>query len=917
MKKLSFLIPFLVSTNLLASDPLIIKAINEMEGVSARVIMMAGEELKHKYAPDVLSEKLDMTVNGGELFQTTEEDFKSYIDRQHLNTFETSYRKFQTDYRILENENLVRNTGSLVVLGGLAAATAAASAATAATGGLAAPLAIAVGSTLVAEVSSRGFDVLNDKAQEDASALVTDFIKNVIGKEKEYLLRDLDAETLQKINEEYRLQEKLEKHVFCESCNADERRIMTGAALQNLSNLMKGQAGAIERLKKNLDITQDQLEVHRTAITTLATTVAQYQRQTNDSIERLGRAQEEINERLDDLQTKVEANIQQTKENTEAIAKNTDDINFLKDFMYKRMTPAERLAAIQKGIVKGNFTEEKMTLLKLQVSFQKHAGDLMNGMNQFNNIAQNLGIKVPKDLQKAIEFGNRAYSAVNGVLNGLQSGGPLGYLGAVSAVTGFFSKSRDVGAERHAQIMKALGVINKKLDIVMQNQEAILKNQVMILTKLDQIEKRIIETSQVLYEAIELTRQDIRYNRMALNQIINRPLSNCHNFSRDMQRILRMNLTSKSVWKKRQAFFNNTLNKNTFNECTRIRDDLSLLRKNRKASVNFLLGLNEESDVVSNAGYIEKYYKVIARFQDKIRNDSSIPYLTALNTHLDVREYLKFHEALKLQPNAKEEIFDREHWLDDNNRNIDIPLLMQEPLYFESLINMSVTVNDVHHYFDIVDDNRLPPLEDIMDQMGLGIASPGHSILSDVKLHLQTALLQMGMLSGMSFIPSLYDRLENKDLVNDINQILKLSPTIKKNFLSYLIFNKTQKYSSVFKLKNSGLSSAYDMALMMKNQGYLSNILESSEKTIYQVQCGEKCELVIGTEKYDLPTSIELGDGVVSHHPMLSTVLDMISLTNQNLLSYRIHDQMAMEDIMDAKAFRLLLLKSATAQPKI
>ena len=934
MKKV---IALALATNMAASiaatspKDLLEKSVNGMVGYSDQVVMMVGEEIKYQTGISEFDHMID-DFQDSEILNDSH-----YRASQRLSKFETSFNRVQNAYSNLETTHagltFTKYMVKGLVMGGSAAV------GTAIAPGVGTAIGISIAETIADGAIEGTWSYLGGEAQKNTSAAMARFLKEELGEEKEYLLRNLTPENAKEVMETFAIQEQLEKKMLCKECSPEQNRLMTNMALSNLSNIVKGNTGAINQLKGDLDLTNEQVQVNVSKIANLADDLNDFKRITNDSISNLQQGQKQINEKLQTLQGKVDQNSSKIAQNANDIKQNAKDIKFMKDFMYGQMSPKQKLKAINSGVYGENFKKEKIELIKLQAGFQENVGNLVNGGNQIATIASNLGVKLPKEFNEALSFGNKAYSSINGAMTAILNGQ---YLGAVAALTNLFGKKRDVGAERHAQVMKALGVINKKLDVVLANQEEMLKNQKQIMenqrsiyAKLIDIEQLVIKSSQLLFDRIELTREDIAQNRKALLGLIKKSYNNCNIFVHKTKKIMNLTDLPLTAYQKRNAYFRTTSDKEVYKNCINMLSQMSEVRDSDSFSAQFHLGMQTADGAISYAENIKEHYDVLYNFYSKLIQDKKRAYINGL---IPAQNVLALKDLVKQIQNESDinRAFNAEEWQNYHGSMLNVEALIKEPLFFESVMKAANLINDFYFYLDIVDDGKMMPLEDIINGYALGKASNGYSILKDVKTHLNIALLQTSLMSGQLMIPEIYKKLEDASLIVDLNNVLKKSPTIEQNFLTYLIFNKQKEFADSF--RKTGLSwnkscnkvnslhkrsgkgffnrGHYSIALEMKNVHQLKKVLGVTEKTIYQVECKEKCKLVIGEARYDLPAMQDLNGGEFIIHPLAKKLAALKSLTSENMGSYTIHRDMNEQNELDAKNYRLLLIKSARALPK-
>ena len=125
--------------------------------------------------------------------------------------------------------------------------------------------------------------------------------------------------------------------------------------------------------------------------------------------------------------------------------------------------------------------------------------------------------------------------------------------------------------------------------------------------------------------------------------------------------------------------------------------------------------------------------------------------------------------------------------------------------------------------------------------------------------------------------------------------------------------NFARNRRSYFKSTRASLFNygPYAIALRRRKESYLKQILGETKSSIFRIRCNKKCEIKIGNTSYDLPRPSELSGGEFTTHPSVRPILSFLTLTNQNLGSYTIHEDLMMKDSIEAKNYRVLLLESA------
>ena len=140
-------------------------------------------------------------------------------------------------------------------------------------------------------------------------------------------------------------------------------------------------------------------------------------------------------------------------------------------------TPEEQRQALKEGRYGEDMDQEKKEMLELRLDFQTYTDRAFNTAQQVMTIADNLDIDIPEDLKQGLHVAQTATGVASKVLSAAATSGFAafsGYMGAAVMATSLLKKKK---GGINQQIMKSLGVINKKLDYVIKLQRRMLENQ--------------------------------------------------------------------------------------------------------------------------------------------------------------------------------------------------------------------------------------------------------------------------------------------------------------------------------------------------------------------------------------------------------------------------------------------------------
>ncbi|MDX8431240.1 MAG: hypothetical protein SNF33_05505 [Candidatus Algichlamydia australiensis] len=217
-----------------------------------------------------------------------------------------------------------------------------------------------------------------------------------------------------------------------------------------------------------------------------------------------------IRDGLSSVQDRIRENESKIRENERRIAQNSDDIegnriliqenrrliqgnrmdvDYLQEYLYGKMNPKEQINALKRGFFPGmSESERSAELEKIAIAEKRQelADNMikyMDGAKDLLGIAGNLGIDLGEEVGMAVEAGSTILNA------GLSfaSGNFLGALNSLTSLAGLGKKKVDVGAERHKQVMTALGQLAQGQNKILGNQGKLLNWAALFDQRLDQV----------------------------------------------------------------------------------------------------------------------------------------------------------------------------------------------------------------------------------------------------------------------------------------------------------------------------------------------------------------------------------------------------------------------------------------------
>ncbi|WP_139216085.1 hypothetical protein [Marinobacter sp. DSM 26671] len=244
--------------------------------------------------------------------------------------------------------------------------------------------------------------------------------------------------------------------------------------VQTLVNTDRAQWDLIEVNEENIGLVAD-------FVVDLAVELEDFKVEVSERLDKLNAAYNNLSGKVADLEVAV-------VDLDERVVNLENNQAVISDFIFDEMPPSQKVRALRdRGFLANRFAceegertcegselrdsmiarfEKEADLQEMLSDAAAAAGALMT----VGKIANDLGIASP-ELNDAVEIGNAAFGAFSGFMTG-------NYLGAISSITGVFSRPTDPDAERFKILMKYLQgqfeQINAKLDAVLENQEKIM-----------------------------------------------------------------------------------------------------------------------------------------------------------------------------------------------------------------------------------------------------------------------------------------------------------------------------------------------------------------------------------------------------------------------------------------------------------
>jgi len=517
--------------------------------------------------------------------------------------------------------------------------------------------------------------------------------------------------------------------------------------------------------------------------------------------------------------------------NRHVIIQHETSIKFMQDVMYSKLSASQKWALYEQGQYGTGWdkNDPKIQMLQSQANLESSVGEALDVINMGVEIASALGIELTEDTQNVIKYANAAFGSTMAFL----SGNPMG--AAMGVMKLFGGKKQSAAAQMHKQVMQALGVLSQKLDAVLANQKIIIENQRAIREMLIQLSKQVEFHAEQTQAALAVIRDEVRYNREAIDDINSDGFMKCHIFHKDLSAYLNVpenldfqaaseaygnagiyrRLKKMSPYKRRMKHFAKA--NQFFSDCSgdfeRVLSDIDL-GEGEHAEAHSFFQLKQFSAEGNQIGdYIQlRYNKILNYFLsgiDKITTDSLnrrevlIAAMSPISRTLDADSIYetasKFSDQIEVY-NRKDFGIDELYFYRIGKKFSPSRLekLLRDPLNVERLKLSTEMVVDTHVYFSLLDPEDSTKLINI-DSLLTGDISPtqsrGRRWLDLLQKHIHIALGQQNILSGTPLLPILYKDFESGDeaRIRSALEILDLSSDIKNNFFKYYVVKKLKE----------------------------------------------------------------------------------------------------------------------------
>lgn len=226
---------------------------------------------------------------------------------------------------------------------------------------------------------------------------------------------------------------------------------------------------------------------------------------------------------------KVQASLSEFKTSVENLRDQTDlntgDIAVLQEVVFSEADLSGKIAMLERGAIALPEPQRAKEIAKYKAvqareQLKADIDECLENGRHVLTIADNLGIALPKevnDLANIAQVGMTAYSAY-------LSGNPLAAASAVSSLFGGGSSGDQAAAQRHAEIMNKLKMMDEKLDKLLEGQKKIMRGIVEILDVLQELSDQIAELHGREMDQLHRNLGATLYNRIVIEELHNREI---------------------------------------------------------------------------------------------------------------------------------------------------------------------------------------------------------------------------------------------------------------------------------------------------------------------------------------------------------------------------------------------------------
>lgn len=761
---------------------------------------------------------------------------------------------------------------------------------------------------IVCDIASKGLSKVESMVKEEMDNNVRKILKSSLNdvitsagkKTAEAIKANTNPETfLNALDAQTNIMDGLYKNL--PSATTEDKEIVKAAMLKTISAEINTGFKGVNAANS---ITKTELDQVDKNVTSLSISFLKYAEANEKKLSDIVSTQNEINDQLKDINDRV--------------GKTEKGVEFLQDFFFNRMSPDEKINALKLGMVPGIPNPEQRRDLIQKISLYQKQQQLVNniqgylqGASEIVSFAGKLGLdpKLVNGLNKGIAIAAGAFNAAASIMSG-------NYIGAITAVAGLIGiGGPDVAAERHKEIMEALGkiyekldVIDKKIDVLIEGQQKILENQKKTFDALISISKQIDQNQIELREKLEQIHEDIIYNRTLITNYVQTDYTSC----------CRM-IANDCEFSNPDTIINTEVNKfptysallslcNTWNSKGDIEKCFSIIGDVMKSDGTFD---NPIFNLKSSVG--SEDYKSIQDFIDSIHN----PLINFLNSDTTIKKLSLNQKRTSLfvpsttVKSLDEKLNQIENFkIDESNRynKLSFSTNISTPLWFESVTRHLNTILNIHYYRLVINGaTKQPYTKDELINNNVNLA--GYDDLKKGLTLVDYAIAQQNLYSGDILLPILYNVWSNNDSMNKEKRdkaihLLNNNSELAYNFITYSISKEVSKGSTISYSLGYNSKDTNNFKLNFQNDWHLQ-WMDSSITDSNHVAIPQGWSTKIGNQYYEMPTPEDLQAGRLRYSQNEQTLINLKTRVLEEMDTYTIYKSMNTDQ---RKSFNILNL---------
>ncbi|WP_374076680.1 hypothetical protein [Bdellovibrio bacteriovorus] len=378
-------------------------------------------------------------------------------------------------------------------------------------------IAIEVTNKALNQALEYGIGEMEKKSQDEASKLLADKLNRVSAKDlREFnSLKDLNPDQALLRAEQMVNNWMSEKDLMSLPApqRAEARSIISSwMARTAIAKLAENQS-ANDIIQKNISADLDSTTKELFALGKSLNTFA---KETRSNLQKIVETQEGISKELNQISGDL-------SKQTQKIEKVADDVDFLKNFAFSRMSAREQLSYLKNQIPPETGKKEwdkRISLLERKIEFEEGYKEYFNGAQNLVTIGKNLGVNgaTLQSIQDGLEKLDRLKSGVESIMQN-------NYLAGIASLSGLFGGGGESAeAARHRAIIARLDRVIENQKLISEQIQVSFKIQVEMLNTLS---NQLRQSTEVLYLKMDKVHNDVLGNRVLLANIVHRGLKSC------------------------------------------------------------------------------------------------------------------------------------------------------------------------------------------------------------------------------------------------------------------------------------------------------------------------------------------------------------------------------------------------------